>query len=47
MVPAFGVRVFDAFEESPQSRAHDGVELVVGRHSFKPGREPLSPNRHR
>lgn len=30
MVPAFAVRVFDAFEESPQSRAHDGVELVVG-----------------
>lgn len=28
MVPAFGVRVLDAFEESPQSRAHDGVELV-------------------
>jgi len=30
MVPAFGVRVLDAFEEAPQSRAHDGVELVVG-----------------
>lgn len=28
MVPAFGVRVLDAFEELPQSRAHDGVELV-------------------
>ncbi|RIR29883.1 NUDIX hydrolase [Mycobacteroides abscessus] len=30
MVPAFGVRVLDAFEEAPQSRAHDGVELVDG-----------------
>lgn len=30
MVPAFGVRVLDAFEESPQSRAHDGVNLVFG-----------------
>lgn len=30
MVPAFAVRVLDAFEESPQSRAHDGVNLVVG-----------------
>lgn len=29
MVPAFGVRVLDAFEELPQSRAHDGAELVV------------------
>ncbi|GAB7068256.1 NUDIX domain-containing protein [Mycobacterium hodleri] len=28
MVPAFGVRVLDAFEESPQSRAHDGVNLL-------------------
>lgn len=28
MTPAFGVRVLDAFEESPQSRAHDGVNLV-------------------
>lgn len=28
MVPAFGVRVLDAFEELPQSRAHDGVDLV-------------------
>lgn len=28
MVPAFGVRVLDAFEDSPQSRAHDGVNLV-------------------
>jgi len=27
MVPAFSVRVLDAFEDSPQSRAHDGVEL--------------------
>lgn len=30
MVPAFGVRVLDAFEESSQSRAHDGVNLVGG-----------------
>jgi ADP-ribose pyrophosphatase YjhB (NUDIX family) len=29
MTPAFGVRVLDAFEESPQSRAHDGVDLIV------------------
>jgi 8-oxo-dGTP diphosphatase len=29
MVPAFGVRVLDAFEEVPQSRAHDGVNLVT------------------
>lgn len=28
MVPAFGVRVLDAFEEVPQSRVHDGVNLV-------------------
>lgn len=28
MVPAFWVRVSDAFEEAPQSRAHDGIELV-------------------
>ncbi|MGV7375136.1 NUDIX hydrolase [Mycobacterium kansasii] len=28
MTPAFGVRVLDAFEEVPQSRAHDGVNLV-------------------
>lgn len=28
MVPAFGVRVLDAFEESPQSRSHDGVNVV-------------------
>jgi len=28
MVPAFGVRVLDAFEEAPQSRAHDGVDLI-------------------
>jgi hypothetical protein len=27
MVPAFGVRV-QAFEEAPQSRVHDGVNLV-------------------
>ena len=29
MTPAFGVRVLDAFEEAPQSRAHDGVNLVI------------------
>ncbi|KLO46580.1 NUDIX hydrolase [Mycobacterium nebraskense] len=29
MVPAFGVRVLDAFEEAPQSRAHDGVDLIT------------------
>ncbi|MCA2308844.1 NUDIX hydrolase [Mycobacterium intracellulare] len=29
MVPAFGVRVLDAFEDSPQSRAHDGVDLIT------------------
>ncbi|WP_373140172.1 NUDIX hydrolase [Mycobacterium marinum] len=29
MVPAFGVRVLDAFEEVPQSRAHDGVDLIT------------------
>lgn len=29
MVPAFGVRVLDAFEEVPNSRAHDGVDLVT------------------
>ncbi|BBY02763.1 NUDIX hydrolase [Mycobacterium seoulense] len=29
MVPAFGVRVLDAFEEAPQSRAHDGVDLII------------------
>lgn len=28
MVPAFGVRVLDAFQEAPQSRLHDGVNLV-------------------
>jgi 8-oxo-dGTP diphosphatase len=28
MTPAFGVRVLDALEEAPQSRAHDGVNLV-------------------
>ncbi|UBV20823.1 NUDIX hydrolase [Mycolicibacterium fortuitum] len=28
MVPAFSVRVLDAFEEAPQSRAHDGIDLV-------------------
>lgn len=28
MTPAFGVRVLDAFEEYPRSRAHDGVNLV-------------------
>lgn len=30
MVPAFAARVMDAFEESPQSRAHDGVILLRG-----------------
>lgn len=29
MVPAFGVRVLDAFEDAPQSRAHDGVDLMT------------------
>lgn len=29
MVPAFGVRVLDAFEDLSQSRAHDGIELVT------------------
>ena len=29
MTPAFGVRVLDAFEGSPQSRAHDGVNLLA------------------
>ncbi len=29
MTPAFGVRVLDAFGEVPQSRAHDGVNLVL------------------
>lgn len=29
MTPAFGVRVLDAFGESPQSRTHDGVDLIV------------------
>jgi len=29
MGPAFGVRVLDAFEEVPQSRAHDGVNLIT------------------
>ncbi|VBA61509.1 NUDIX hydrolase [Mycobacterium attenuatum] len=28
MVPAFAVRVLDAFEEVPKSRTHDGVNLV-------------------
>jgi ADP-ribose pyrophosphatase YjhB (NUDIX family) len=28
MSPAFGVRVLDAFEEHPMSRAHDGVNVV-------------------
>jgi 8-oxo-dGTP diphosphatase len=30
MAPAFGVRVLDAFEEYPRSRAHDGLNLVSG-----------------
>lgn len=29
MVSAFSIRVLDAFEEAPQSRAHDGVDLVT------------------
>lgn len=29
MAPAFGVRVLDAFGEAPQSRAHDGVNLLA------------------
>jgi 8-oxo-dGTP diphosphatase len=29
MTPAFGVRVLDAFDEAPQSRAHDGVDLIT------------------
>src|SRR5699024_8689690 len=28
MDPAYGVRVRDAFEQQPQSRAHDGVQLL-------------------
>lgn len=28
MVPAFSIRVLDAFEGAPQSRTHDGVNLV-------------------
>ncbi|AMU64486.1 MULTISPECIES: NUDIX hydrolase [Mycobacteriaceae] len=28
MVPAFGVRVLDAFNDTPHSRAHDGVNIV-------------------
>lgn len=28
MAPAFGARVLDAFEHGPQSRAHDGVNLL-------------------
>jgi ADP-ribose pyrophosphatase YjhB (NUDIX family) len=28
MVPAFEIRVLDAFEVAPQSRSHDGVNLV-------------------
>jgi len=28
MTPAFGVRVSDAFEDGPQSRAHDGINIV-------------------
>lgn len=28
MVPAFSVRVSDAFEEAPSSRVHDGVSLI-------------------
>lgn len=29
MVPAFAVRVLDAFEEAPRSRAHDGISFVT------------------
>lgn len=29
MVPAFSIRVLDAFEEATQSRTHDGVNLVL------------------
>jgi ADP-ribose pyrophosphatase YjhB (NUDIX family) len=29
MVPAFAVRVLDAFEEAARSRAHDGANLVA------------------
>jgi 8-oxo-dGTP diphosphatase len=29
MTPAFAIRVLDAFEEAPQSRAHDGVDLIT------------------
>jgi 8-oxo-dGTP diphosphatase len=29
MVPAFAVRVLDAFEEVPRSRAHDGTNVVT------------------
>lgn len=29
MVPAFSIRVLDAFEEAPRSRTHDGVNLVL------------------
>ncbi|MEB3070162.1 NUDIX hydrolase [[Mycobacterium] vasticus] len=28
MTPAFGIRVLDAFEELPQSRVHDGINLM-------------------
>lgn len=28
MAPAFAVRVLDAFEETPRSRTHDGLNLV-------------------
>lgn len=31
MTAAFGVRVLDAFEEVPKSRAHDGVNLVLAK----------------
>lgn len=29
MVPAFNIRVLDAFAEAPQSRTHDGVDLLT------------------
>lgn len=38
MVPAFGVRVLDAFEELPQSRAHDGVDVISGQRLRRPAR---------
>jgi 8-oxo-dGTP diphosphatase len=31
MTPAFGVRVSDAFQETPRSRVHDGVNLILNK----------------